>query len=969
MSRLAGRILGTTILSGAFAALAVPAAAQVADTPVTDAPPVASNVIVVTGSRLSRSDLEAPSPTTVVGAEDIELSGNFTIENTLNEFPQLAAGNTSSVNSGGGSGVLTANLRGLGATRTLVLVNGRRFIPADASGTVDLSSVPDALIERVDIITGGASAVYGSDAIAGAINFVLKEDYNGFEAGYMYGINERGDGISHKLDLTTGAEFDDGRGNVVMGISYTNQDPVFQEDRSFSAPPLDTVNGELVPGGSGNVPGTRIGLSSGTVANLVGVAAPSGDCTSITGIFFAEDGAPQTYCTPENAFDYAEGNYLLRPLERTQITALGHYDLTNNITAYAEGFFMTNRNAYQQAPAAFGPVTPSIPGGRTLLLPNYATNPVLSDNVRDFFVANADVFDADGDGNAEIVGAGRRADELGYRNYAFERTSYAVTGGLRGDFDIMDRAWRWDAFYQRQRSRTDQHQSGQISQARLSQALNATTDASGNVVCVDQSRGCVPVSIFGYDTITPEAGEFITPDRDSYEIFVRQVAGASLSGELFDLPAGPVALAFGVEWREDDYEFTPSPQDAAGEYGSSSQSATGGEYDVKEAFGEIRIPILSDMAFADTLALEGAARISDYSTIGNVFTWKIGAEYAPVDWMRFRGAFNKAIRAPNLDELFAPIASGYSGGNDPCAAAENPTEAQKDFCVLQGVPAADIDNFAQGTVGYTIRTGGNPNLQEEESSTYTIGAVVTPYFLPGVNITVDYFNVEVDDAIASINGDQTLRDCFDKLDLDATTCQAVNRLSNGQIDYIDTNLANLGNLKAEGLDAQIDYRFNLPAAVDIAGPSSLTLQWVGSWLFERSITVIEGQGALDCAGVLGGGCGGGTGRILIPDLKFNFSGTYESGPVTFRAAARMIGSFDLNETVTAAVDHIPAEWYVDLFAKVDIIDNLELFGGINNLTDNQPEVLGTALAGDANVDVGLYDVLGRRYVMGARLHF
>ncbi|EMD82550.1 TonB-dependent receptor plug domain-containing protein [Pacificimonas flava] len=963
----------STILStGAMlAAWTASAAAQAQDVAAPASPPAAmSDVIVVTGSRLTRTDLDAPSPITTVGEQALDLSGNFTIENTLNEFPQLAGGNNSSVNSGGGSGVLTANLRGLGATRTLVLVNGRRFIPANADGVVDLSSVPDALIERVDIITGGASAVYGSDAIAGAVNFVLKEDYEGFEANYMYGINEEGDGISHKADVTFGADLNEGRGNVTMSLSYTTQDPVFQEDRDFSAPPLDTVNGELVPGGSGNVPGTRIGLSAGTVAGLTGVAAPSGDCSSITGIYFGEGGQPTTYCTPQDAFDYAEGNYLLRPLERTQITALGHYDVTDNVTAYAEGYFMTNRNEYQQASSAFSPVTPSIAGGNTLLLPNYATNPVLSDPVRDFFVSNANIFDPDGDGDAEIVGAGRRANELGPRNYAFERTSYDLTGGFRGDFDVMDRNWRWDAFFQYQRTRTDQLQTGQISSARLSQALNATTDADGNIVCVDPSRGCVPVSIFGFDSITPEAGAFISPDRADFQIFDRMTAGASISGELFDLPAGPVAIALGTEYRKDDYEFTPSPQDAAGEYGNSSQSATSGDFDVREIFGEVRVPILDSLPWADTLALEGAARLSDYSTIGSVFTWKLGGEYAPTYWLRFRGAYNQAIRAPNLNELYAPVSFSYTGGNDPCAAAENPTDAQKQFCVAQGVPASDIDNFAQGTVGYTVRTGGNPNLEEETSSTYTIGAVIQPDFVAsGLNIAIDYFNVEVDDVIATINGDQTLRDCFRRLDASAATCQAVNRLSNGQIDFIETNLLNLGALKVNGLDAQVDYALDLPAAVEISGPATLGLQVVGSWLFERSLAILDGEEPLDCAGIMGGGCGGGTGAILIPDFKLNISANYASGPLSFRAQARMIDGFDLNPDVSAAVEDIPAEWYVDLFAKYGILENLEIFGGINNLTDNKPTVLGTALAGDANVDVGLYDVLGRRYVMGARLHF
>ena len=925
--------------------------------------------IVITGSRLSRPDLTAPSPTTVLGEADIKLSGNVTIENTLNEFPQLASGQNSSVNNGGGSGVLTANLRGLGATRTLVLINGRRFIPANSDGLVDLATIPDALVKRVEVITGGASAVYGSDAIAGAVNFILDNKFEGLELSYLYGQTFRDDGASHKVDATFGANLDEGRGNVVFSASYTKREPVFQADRAFARVPLDTVNGKLVPGGSGNVPGTRIGLSSSQLAGLVGVnMTPSGPCSSVTSIVFGANGVPGPYCTPENAYNYAPFNYLLRPMERIQASALARYEIADRVEAFAEAYFVNTQNDMTLAPESFAPLTPGAPS-QTLLVPNYATNPGLSPAVRDFFVNNRALFDADGDGTAAVVGAARRADELGTRDSFYERNSLNITGGLRGDIDLLGRAWRWEGFYQYQRNRTDTRNEGYISLARLSQGLDTVINAQGQVVCRNPALGCVPVNIFGLGSITPEAGKFLTPSRVSNDLFERQVAGASLSGELFDLPAGPVALAIGTEYRKDSYDFNPSPLDVAGEYGPMSQRPSGGSFDLKEVFGELRVPILEDKPFADTLAIEAAARYSDYSTIGSVFTWKLGGEYAPVSWLRFRSAYNSAIRAPTLNELFSPITEGFSSGEDPCIASRKPSQAQQDLCVAQGVPRADLSTFTQASLGFLVRSGGNPGLHEEKSKTFTLGAVIQPPFVERLNLTVDYFKVKVDDAIAVINANQTINDCFANLDLNSATCRAVRRLPNGQIDYVSTQLNNIGSLKVEGIDAQADYRIPLGGFFQIDGDdANLTLQAIASWVFERSTQVISNQAPLDCAGYFGGGCTG-TGVFATPDFKLNLSSTYNSGPVTFRLQARMVGGLELRPNVTAAVQKTDAEWYADATATYRLNEKFEFFGGIDNLFDNKPPILGTALSGDANTDVSVYDVIGRRFFVGARARF
>ncbi|KTE02418.1 TonB-dependent receptor [Sphingopyxis sp. H038] len=961
---LATSLLSTILLPGVASAQDVAADETAAEAP-TD--------IIVTGSRLQRTDLTAPSPITVVGQEDVQLSGNLTLEKTMNEFPQLASGNTSTVNNGGGAGVLTANLRGLGETRTLTLVNGRRFIPANSNGSVDLTSIPDALIKRVEVITGGASAVYGSDAIAGAVNFILDDSFEGLQMSAQAGISDRGDAASKKIDITFGADLGGGRGNVAISGAWAKQDPITQADRPFGRVPLAEINGQLVYSGSGNIPGTRVPLSQAQRNALVGVnLTPSGPCTSITGIRFGAGGTPLPYCQPEDTYNYAPFNLLQRPLERINFSALAHYDVTDHITAYAEAFFVNARNNSKLAPDSFTPVTPGA-ASSTLLVPNYATSASLSPAVRDFFINNRALFDADGDGTAAVVGGGRRADELGTRDSFFERQSYAITTGLRGDFDVGKHSWRWDAFYQYLRNRTDTRAEGVINQTRLSLGLDSIVNGSGQVVCRSGVPGCVPVSIFGLGSISPQAGVYLTPPRTSHDIFERQVAGASLSGTLFDLPAGPVAVAVGVEYRKDSYQSTPSAMDLNKEYGAASNNALAGSFDVKEIFGEIRIPILSDTPFFDTLAIEGAARYSDYSTVGGVFTWKAGGEWAPVSWVRIRGAYNSAIRAPNINELFSAVGQGFTGGTDPCArpnlTGTDPRSQQlRDFCVAQGVPAGDIATFTQATLGLTQETGGNPNLTEEKSKTYTIGAVISPPFIPRLNITVDYFNVEVKGAITTINAQQTLNDCYTGLNANSPTCRSVFRLSSGQIDYVRTNQNNIGALKVRGLDVQGDYTIPLPAA--LGDDAQLRLTGVASWLFERSTQVLSTVAPQDCAGFYGAGCSTGTGGFIVPDFKLNLGAAYTSGPLSIRGQARMIGGLKVFPTVTTTnIKTAPATWYFDLTSTFEINDNFTFFAGVDNLLDKMPPILGTTFVGDANVDVSLYDTLGRRYFAGVRMKF
>jgi len=318
--------------------------------------------------------------------------------------------------------------------------------------------------------------------------------------------------------------------------------------------------------------------------------------------------------------------------------------------------------------------------------------------------------------------------------------------------------------------------------------------------------------------------------------------------------------------------------------------------------------------------------------------------------------------------LYSPQGRGFINGTDPCTVAANPTPAQQQLCIAQGVPAADLPTFTQASTGFERTAGGNPNLYEEKSETFTIGAVMQIPGVNGLNVAVDYFTVEVEDAIATISADATLVDCFTRLDQTASSCQAIVRLPNGQIEDIRATSQNIGLIKARGLDLQVDYRFSVPWGIS-GNDGQIALTMLSSWLFERSMEITAAQGSIDCAGFMGGGCGGGTGAILIPDLKLRLSSNYRSGPLSLSLHGRMINRFDLRPGLSAAVSESPRQWYMDANASFEVGKHLQITAGVDNLFDRQPPILGTALAGDANTDVGVYDVLGRRYFIGLQVKF
>ena len=934
--------------------------------------------VIVTGSRLRRDrDFIAISPVQSIDLDWIQSTGNLTLSETLNQYPQLVPDNTSVTNQSGGTGVLAANLRNLGSVRTLVLVDGRRFIPADETGLTDLATIPDMLIERVEIVTGGASAVYGSDAIAGAVNFILRDDFEGVEARYQYGETSEGDGANYKVDLLLGSNVAGGRGNVTLHGSYTDRDLVFFQDRAFSAVSLlADGNGELqvlklptIPGGLINIPEPDFPLIQGV--DLIGAQAT---CPGpVQGVRFGEGSVPAPFCRPTDGFDFPPLNYLQRPLERWQMSALGRFDINDNVEAYSQLIYTNKENAYQQAPDSVRPSSPGEERG-TLLIPNADTNPMFAPVLQDFFAANQAYFDPDNDGIYTVRNVAYRAQQLGPRTFTTQADSYSFVAGLRGEFELAANPWSWDSYYQFARSDVNIVQQNLLSQTRLDLGLDPIFDGQGDLVCrAGGVLGCVPVNFFGTDGMTPDMIDFLRVTGGRQDRFTRELAAASLTGDLFELPAGPLSSAFGIEWRREEFSTVPNDVLLSGEVGGGENVAATlnqGDFDIFEVFGEVRIPLLRGLPAIEDLAIEAAVRFSDYSTIGSVTTWKGSIDWQVNEWARVRSGISRAIRAPNLNELFAQRTLGFDGGSfDPCWAISNPTSAERDLCLQQGVPQALVDNLPQPEPGFFSLRGGNPNLDEEEADTFTLGLVLMA--TETLSIAVDYFDIEIEDAISPVAGQVIVDSCFASLDINTTECQAITRLTNGQIDFVEASLLNVATRKARGVDVTADWAVDeLPRFLALPGnDASLDLSLVATKQFDESTQVVATQPVIECAGFYGANCSS-DGVRITPDLSWLLRGSWRSGPVDVNAQLNYIGELELHpDSTPLVIQSVSGRAYLDLNGGFRVNDNLRFFVSIQNALDKDPPVIGLEAGGDSNTNVETFDPLGRRYVLGASVEF
>jgi len=926
-----------------------------------------SENIIVTGSRIARPDLEGNSPVAVVGAEEIALKGAVNVEEILYELPQVIPSIAGQSNNPG-DGTATLDLRGLGAARTLVLVNGRRWVSADTTQIVDLNTIPANLIERAEIVTGGRSAVYGSDAIAGVVNFVLKKDFEGVSAEAGYRITGKGDGGTFNASVAIGTNFADGRGNVTLYSNYTKRDEIFAAARSFSRQTLaEDGSGGLTPGGSGSVPGTRF-----TVGNAFTGARPA-PLVAGNNLFLA-DGGTRAYrgaaFNPNDLFNYAPDNYLQLPQERWLFGGFGNYEVNDNLEVYTEMTFVNNRvPTLLAATPITGPFRVS------------ANNAFLRADVRTAFatidanqtgtITSNGFVDAPNDGFVTL-GIGRRMQEVGGRKSDNDRQAFRALFGARGE---ISGDWGYDAYYSYARTARLESQFGNVSRSRFAQAVAGCPTGS--------SAGCAPANIFGPGNMSQASADFVSVDTKNSTTVTSEVFNASVSnGNLFNLGLGadPIGVAFGFEWRSEFGNFAPDFILSSGDVvGFNGGTQTVGGYSTKDFFGEIVVPILADVPFFHSLELNGAARYSNYSNnVGNVFTWAAGAKWAPVPDLTLRGQFQRATRAPTVEALFLGQSEGFPGFADYCRQAVAKTNATLNAsCISNGVPAALVGTaFGAGNTQVRAIFGGNPDLEAETSDTFTIGGVLQPSFAPGLSITVDYYDIKITNAILTAGvGATNVRDaCFGTptnnfQPFDTNFCDAIPRdPTNFDVDRLQDTNANAGFFKTRGVDFEVRYGFPLGFGIMGGEDSRLNFRISGTHLLEfqtNPIAFIDDL-LVDCAGKFGLTCGD-------PYAKWRGTGTISwiTGPATIQFRASYVGptSDDGGAGDGVFVERISGYTTFDLSAGFDINENFRATFGINNLADTDPKFVADANDQQANTYPATYDVLGRRFFVSVSTKF
>ena len=963
-------------LALSLALISTPSFAQnVADEPVADeTTDEAAPAIVVTGSRIARSNLELSSPVNVIGAEEIQLRQPTSIEDVLRQLPGSVPGLGSAVNNGS-NGTASFNLRGLGSNRNLVLLNSRRVVPAGTGGVVDLNILPVALLERSEVLTGGASSVYGADAITGVLNFITKRDFVGLQLDTSYGITERGDGQSLKTDLTIGAELDGGKGNVALSIGYTNTKPVLQGDRAISTFSRSSATG--LPQGSPTATPASI-----LFPLIAGSAGGRFDPASGTIKF---DGLSDFNFNPLNIFQ--------TPLRRYNIFGQARYEVSDAVEVFTEASFTRTDVQQRIAPSGTFFNNLRVPLNNQFLTPAQRLQLcAASVGIAGGLPAGTDCPTAIAAGTEILTQIGRRFTEAGPRLTNFVGTTYQITGGARGP---LTETLRWEAVGSFGQADFTNRQSGQGLASRLQQALRGCPAGS--------STGCTPINIFGADgTLTPAMFNFINVPTFSFVQSKLTTVEATISGDLgFSSPFSddPVGIAVGAEYRRygassggDSASATPGEVLGAG----GAALPLKGKYSSKEVYGEINVPIVTDRPFFHSLTFEGGYRYSDYTTTGGSTTYKAGGSWAPIEDIKFRGVYSRSVRSPNISELFQPQVQGLSNlTTDPCAGTVAVVTARganfPALCQAQ-LRAGQFGSVPIPAAGQIVQTtGGNPNLDPEIATTYTFGAVLEPRFIPGLSVTADYFNILVEGAVSSPATSDVINGCFSTTNTSATnpSCLAIQRNpltgglsgpTDGSFTGVFRGASNLGTIETSGIDVGLNYRRDL-GPVNLTVNSSLT--YTIDNLFQATPLAINRQ----CVGYYSTACGN-----PQPEWQWNVRTTVGlEGGSDFSLLWRHVGSVVVEPiapspqvfggqsttggpaTVFAAYRSIPSFDYFDLSYRQAIGDNLQLTFTVQNLFDKDAPDVGNTIGGtgpnSGNTFPSVYDALGRRYTAAVRLRF
>jgi len=962
---------------------ASPAHAQNSAQPSTPTASVDTQEIVVTGSRVARTALASTVPLSVLNNTSIEESGATNIQDAIAQLPavgqNLSRSDTNFATTG--NGVATLNLRNHGSQRSLVLINGKRSVGFPGSSATDLNNIPSDFVERVEIVTGGASAVYGSEAISGVANFILKDKFDGVRLRAQSTLSDKGDAARQFGSFTAGHSFADDTAHLIVNLSYDNDHGLRSRDRSFSAH---------------DVPNRSSYAAQGLFSfNPLFLRGPT------TYTFDRNNNLKQYEGANVDGYNRNNDRYLSLPVERYSGALIGNVALGAHVTAYVEGEYTHTKAANGLEPLATGnipPVPVTEPDGSPY--PGIPlTNPYIPQALLNAVAAYNAAGAASGAPFTPVTTLQfrRRSNDIFDRSSFVKRDFYRGVAGVKGN--IGDTAWHWDVYYEHSQT-TDRTRSQNALATNYGAALNAIRDASGNIVCddpVERAAGCVPINIFGFNTVSPAAAKWLQTDPGPalggihagdrveyrYHATVKQdVADASITGHLFNLPGGAVNLAAGVEYRRESSseKFDPYTQQGIG-LGNQLANIVG-KFNVKEAFAEVVAPLLADRPWVHALSIEGAVRYAHYSTVGSVTSWKAGGDYAPSPSIRFRGVYAQATRAPNIGELFTPPSQTFPAVVDPCDQGQGQGDnAVIDPSLRVPLPAKcasipGVQATAQTPQGFTYSTaqiqgvsgllGGNTALREETAHTITAGVVLTPTFIPSVSLTVDYYRIKVKNAIGFIGQQTSLDECYSGGN--PLFCNNIIRNAQGFVTAVNALNLNTGSNLVEGIDVEFHGRRSL-SGLGMPGTLDLAVYW--NHLLKQQQVPFPGApvqkevGQLDCysCGRLGTGF----------HNKIFATTTYAAGGLTLNYRVNYYSPV-VDDVTDPEATRVPAFFYHNVQLRYDVGKDRKfgIYFGINNLTDKKPPIFpdtspvtfpGTQTVADT------YDTFGRMLYAGVEVHF
>ena len=903
--------------------------------------------IVVTGSKLKRLGAIAPNPMTVITGSDIQNAGITNVGELLNKLPSSNVGISpeTSNNTIFANGLNKTSLRGLGSSRTLVLVNGRRFVGGSAgSSAVDLNSIPTATIDRIEVVTGGASAVYGSDAIAGVVNIITRKLTDGVELDASYTKPSQNGGEKAQLSFTYGTAFAEDKGTMIFNVTANDAKQIRDSDRDFTALPMygvynadDTGDSDGIPQRLAwegvrrlnwlNYPGVFFGGAAGKYTfddsgNLKVFDEGSGPVTT-----HSREG---NYCTGScDGWNPVDTSIIATPVERKVFSFSSNYNISDDINLIAELTY-ANTEANGESTPVFHRNVPILSG-----------NPFIKDDLRTVMT----------DAGMSQIGLYRMTSEFGNRKYNQDRTTKRYVFGVEG---ALSYDWNFSAYYQKGELKDETLWTGQTITARWEQALDAVLD-NGNIVCRDQSNGCVPLNILGRNQASQAALDWVSTAAGRTSKTTQEVLSVVVDGDLFTMPAGVMSVAFGAEYREETSSTDPDQALIDGSIFGNESLPMKGEFDVTEFSFETSIPLVSDTFLVNSLSLELAYRYMDYSSAGSHDAWKAGINWDVNEDFKFRATSSRSVRAPNVGELFAPQGQTYESFSDVCRASDidqgnSPANRQAN-CRTANIPVGWSPSADWDKGNHPGYNQGNINLKPEQSDDYTVGFVYTPSYVEDLTITVDYWGFEIEDAINSLDIDTSVRYCYDSENLNNLFCEQFRRSANFDIDWFVQQSLNLASYETSGTDFEANY------IIDMMDAGALRLNFITTYLqeFEYNPTGFEEDIDVD------------VGEYTNPRWKARatFGWSYDELYV------QMLGRYH-HSSVTA--NHRTAEDYDyvdissntvwDLSGSYNITEDFQVRLGVLNIFDKAPPRNPVVYDG-----AGYYDTVGRAPFIGVNYKF